>query len=312
LSTILDALKRLDEETRTRDAKHAPTAMTGSGMAAGESVPRRRRVLWIGLALIVMGAVGWWSYREGGGNVPALKPSRPDKSAVTAIPAAVNKSASMAPIPERSLVKGPQPSQADVTVAPPKPVASVQANSQTRLTPSSNVPMNAERSKTRSISPESLSIKPSTGNRHRKPIPSIDQTSASRPQKSHVVQPHRSTSTAMTSQTASITADKKTPPPSGTNATAYQSKRHNPPLVSPALPATAQSPYANAEPLVSDTMQVQAISWSDRPTKRIAVIDGRIVREGQSVHAYQVIQIRPEDVIIEKSGKFWKLAFGSH
>lgn len=285
--------------------------MMGSGTAAAGNAPRRHRVLWIGLAVIVIGAIGWWGYRAGGDNVPALEPSRPDKIAVAATPAAAEKSASMAPTPEGSRANESQPSQDRVAGVPPRPVASVPAKSHTRPAPSSDPPAKAERTKTNRISPEPLSVKPSAGNTDRKPIPSIARTEASRPQEPHA-QPHPSATAAMTPQAASIEAAEKPPSPSGAKATASQSRRRNPPPTPPppqALPA--RSPYANAAPLVSDTLQVQAISWSDQPAKRIAVIDGRILREGQRVNAYQVIQIRPEDVILEKSGKFWKLAFGS-
>ncbi len=79
-------------------------------------------------------------------------------------------------------------------------------------------------------------------------------------------------------------------------------------------PADAQTPantdaYADAEPLARGTLQLQAISWSDNPSARITVIDGRILREGHSIDGYTVIQIRPEDIIVGKEGKRWKLAY---
>jgi hypothetical protein len=47
------------------------------------------------------------------------------------------------------------------------------------------------------------------------------------------------------------------------------------------------------------------------PSARITVIDGRILREGHSVDGYTVVQIRPEDVIMDKEGKRWKLTYDS-
>jgi Type II secretion system protein B len=312
VSTILDALKRLDEETRTRDAKQVPKVMMGNGTATSGNTHWRRRVLWAGLALIVVGAISWWGYREGGDNVPAVKPSHPDKVAVTAIPSAEKKSVSMAPLMEKSLAKESQPSQGGVAVTPPKPVTSSPAKSPTRPTLSSDLPEYAERTKTNSLSPNPLSAKSSAGNRHHASIPAIDQTDTSRSHDPHA-QPHRSASAATMPRADSIEADEKTPSPSGKTVTTSTSRRHySSPKSSAPEPPSTKSPYANAEPLASDTLQVQAISWSDRPTKRVAVIDGRLLREGQSVSGYRVIQIRPENVIVEKAGKFWKLAFGSH
>ena len=70
--------------------------------------------------------------------------------------------------------------------------------------------------------------------------------------------------------------------------------------------------YARAEVLPKDTLQLQAISWSDIPTERITIIAGQILREGQTIDGYSVIAIRPEDVILEKAGKWWKLVYGSN
>jgi hypothetical protein len=42
----------------------------------------------------------------------------------------------------------------------------------------------------------------------------------------------------------------------------------------------------------------------------MAVINGRIVHEGDSVDGYQVLKIRQEDVIVNESGKSWSLEFG--
>jgi hypothetical protein len=42
----------------------------------------------------------------------------------------------------------------------------------------------------------------------------------------------------------------------------------------------------------------------------MAVINSRIVREGESVDGYQVVKIREEDVILNQDGKSWLLEFG--
>jgi len=42
----------------------------------------------------------------------------------------------------------------------------------------------------------------------------------------------------------------------------------------------------------------------------MAVINGRIVHEGESVDGYQVVKIREEDVILNQGGKSWRLEFG--
>jgi hypothetical protein len=43
--------------------------------------------------------------------------------------------------------------------------------------------------------------------------------------------------------------------------------------------------------------------------RRVAVINGRIVHEGASVDSNQVINIREEDVVVNRGGKSWRLEF---
>lgn len=59
-------------------------------------------------------------------------------------------------------------------------------------------------------------------------------------------------------------------------------------------------------------LKLQALAWFDSAAKRMAVINGRIVHEGESVDGYQVIKIRQEDVVVNEGGKSWRLEFGLH
>jgi hypothetical protein len=58
------------------------------------------------------------------------------------------------------------------------------------------------------------------------------------------------------------------------------------------------------------SFKLQAIAWSTEAAKRLAVINGRIIREGESVGGYTVTQIRQEDVIVNDGSKSWLLEFG--
>jgi MSHA biogenesis protein MshK len=72
-------------------------------------------------------------------------------------------------------------------------------------------------------------------------------------------------------------------------------------------PAPAKAVYDRVE---DSKLKLQALAWSTDDTRRMAVINGRIVREGESVDGYQVIQIREEDVVVNDGGKSWRLVFG--
>jgi Type II secretion system protein B len=62
--------------------------------------------------------------------------------------------------------------------------------------------------------------------------------------------------------------------------------------------------------LDNSDLKLQAIAWSDDAGKRIAVINGHIVREGESVDGFSVNQIRQEDVIVNDGTESWRLEFG--
>ena len=57
-------------------------------------------------------------------------------------------------------------------------------------------------------------------------------------------------------------------------------------------------------------LDLQAIAWSKEASKRLAVINGHIVREGESVEGFMVNQIRQDTVIVNDGSSSWQLEFG--
>ena len=57
-------------------------------------------------------------------------------------------------------------------------------------------------------------------------------------------------------------------------------------------------------------LKLQALAWFNNASKRMAVINSQIVREGGSVDGYQVTQIRQQDVLVSDGRKSWRLEFG--
>ena len=45
------------------------------------------------------------------------------------------------------------------------------------------------------------------------------------------------------------------------------------------------------------------------PQRRLAVINGRIVREGDSVEGYRITRIRQEDVVVTGANRSWRVEF---
>jgi hypothetical protein len=75
----------------------------------------------------------------------------------------------------------------------------------------------------------------------------------------------------------------------------------------PLLRAKAQDSLAS---LSQSSLKLQAIAWSDDVQRRLAVINGRILREGGSVDGFVIKQIRRDDVVVSDGKESWKLEFG--
>jgi hypothetical protein len=56
-------------------------------------------------------------------------------------------------------------------------------------------------------------------------------------------------------------------------------------------------------------LQLQAIAWSSDPESRLAVINGRVLREGESVERVLITHIGKNEVIFKKGGEEWKQLF---
>ena len=57
-------------------------------------------------------------------------------------------------------------------------------------------------------------------------------------------------------------------------------------------------------------MVLQAIAWAPEPTKRIAVINGSIVKEGETIEGFTLMRIRKDDIVLNDGRKTWQLDFG--
>lgn len=57
-------------------------------------------------------------------------------------------------------------------------------------------------------------------------------------------------------------------------------------------------------------LKLQAIAWSSDSKDRIAVVNGRILREGSSIEGVLIIEIDKNDVSFQKGGEQWRQKFG--
>ena len=56
-------------------------------------------------------------------------------------------------------------------------------------------------------------------------------------------------------------------------------------------------------------LELQAIAWASDPKNRIAVINGHVVREGESIDRAMVVQIGKNEVAFKKDGEEWRQVF---
>ena len=80
----------------------------------------------------------------------------------------------------------------------------------------------------------------------------------------------------------------------------------------PATPKTAsgrENILDSLSTITDSKLKLQAIAWSDDATRRMAVINNQIVREGGMVDGFSVIKIRRDDVIVNDGSASWRLEF---
>jgi hypothetical protein len=77
----------------------------------------------------------------------------------------------------------------------------------------------------------------------------------------------------------------------------------------PNRPPAVRTPEDNLSRLPDSKLKVMAIAWHGDATRRIAVINGHIVKEGESVDGYTLTRIRKDDVIVNDGSRSWRVEF---
>ncbi len=74
--------------------------------------------------------------------------------------------------------------------------------------------------------------------------------------------------------------------------------------------ATPPPVALEAERIPEDRLKIQAIAWSPDPQDRMAVINNRILHEGESVDGYTILMIDEDQIIFNAEGRRWRAVFG--
>lgn len=75
-------------------------------------------------------------------------------------------------------------------------------------------------------------------------------------------------------------------------------------------PMEKSTPVKKEPALLQDgALIIQAISWSKTPSDRVAVINNTVVSEGDTVQDYRILSIAPDEIILERSNRKFRLSF---
>jgi hypothetical protein len=83
-----------------------------------------------------------------------------------------------------------------------------------------------------------------------------------------------------------------------------QDRPARPPQAAPAATRSAEDALSRLD---ESKLRVMAIAWSGDPLRRLAVVNGHIVKEGESVEGYSINQIRKDDVIVNDGARSWRV-----
>ena len=303
MSTILKALKKLEQEKGTRQPSRPTPVFSSPDTTAGKEGGWLRNP-WIknsalGLAILILGLSTWYYYIRSRPNGP--RPSirnqasleTGSKNKVPANPIRPNTR----PEDQHTAIKQPPARQA---AQEPKMVGRPHTQGA-----GGGLPTDPKRVATnRNIEPGAASSVSREGkiSDYSQPV-AIVSPGENTP---GAVGPDRSRDVPMRSKGAAnpgnprVTVQKKLPA-----HTAADRSGSDRPQKAPV------NEYANTPRLTDGRLKVHAIAWSAEAEERMAVVNSRVVHEGDSIDGFLIVAIRPEDVVVrEKENGMFRVVFG--
>jgi type IV secretory pathway VirB10-like protein len=261
LSTILKALKRIDQTTPPDDLQDWPPRIDTQN-----TVKARVRRLWlyrkVFLALIltvVVVAAGWLAYTQRHWLVSKISPQ---------------KKSTKSRIYQSKII----PESDDSKDAAPEKAPAMKGQN--------------DRSGTRTA-PRPAAVKRSS--RRVPPVPAS--------------QKNQKTSSGKARAPGANTASKSNISRSPVAGSGKSRKRDTRSAAAAPVKKSASRAPRSYRRLDDPAIKLQAIAWSKDAAQRLAVINGHIVREGESVEGFLINQIRQEDVVVNDGSTSWQLEF---
>lgn len=285
MSTILKALEKLEREKEAlRVTSPIPVLSTSDPVRGGVARWYLKPWFWlslVGVIIVVLGGTAWHFYRQSRAYTPRLAERSAAMDQPIRRPADARSRDETSPIPDA--VK-PKPRVTDPTPAGRRDTAYPQA------TGGHGRPQRpGEPSQTKALEMPPLQEKPAV----QQPMPAV------RPAK-------------LPDSADQPGAPEKIPTPIEESKKAEAASESSPTL--PNTISKTDTPadvYANTPLLTDGRLRVHAIAWAPLPADRMAVINSRILHEGDSVEDFAVMVIRPDDVVVREKGKgVWRVEFG--
>lgn len=278
MSSILKALKRIEGQSPPPKSFPALPDSADAKQAVNSNAGRRwlrRRFITVGLVLLVIVGIAVIVFQQRHFLTSKIFPAGSPATEQKKNNAAVEKSKIFrAKIPSTTVKQAPRRPE------PPRP-ARQQTKSLTARQKTQKFKTNTNTSRSRATAGQS--------------------TSQTRPAPSSKGLQNRAAGNTLTPQQSS--RQKLTPSKNSIAGKRTASRK-------PAAAAPKNRETRTYAKLNDSKIKLQALAWSSDAARRMAVINGRIVREGESMDGYQINQIRQEDVVVSDGRQSWSLEFG--
>ena len=311
MSSILDALKRLEQEVPDQSVQNLKPSWLDAPSAdasllnrfSGFLLRHGKRLCWVGaIGLFVVGA----AIAVKSGALPSFLPkSEVQSPKMAASPDLVE---TIHPAGHGSL--SPEKRMTAPAVRKPEAARTQAAEVAPNRTATPNLhPMPAQRRSSAN------KARPAAENRDRQPgkekaridsAGAIPSARSAKPKQAQAAAAIAASATASASPEADLKKETV-----GSNRGLSPASLQNSEAVKASPKPSDSGTFAQTLPAQAG-LDLQAISWDENPESRIAVINGRVLREGERIEGYLLSEINADDVVFEHTGQIWKLDFRRH
>ncbi len=273
MSSILDALNKLEKEVSSRDY---PLAHAGAGR---KGITPKSVMGMIVIICVCVGAVGLAAYYR----------VRPEKVSEPLL-GDVKHGVESRPRETPESVEGVSTSKAPVTSLPktPVPAPPISTDPKTMVTATASQPETLSPDNKTRTKPKSLEAGNNTAEIKTEQLQQL--SSKKDPKEKPVV------NTASQKSAPQVLPGTKDPPASRDDLSKKTPVQEEKPL-----------PMNRIEGV---GFKIQAISWGDTAPERLVVINNQVLREGDGIEGYRISRINPDDILLRRGSNTYRLDFG--